>query len=233
MLDCLEIQEFKKKKMIKIKRYDQPIILSELEKSKIKSDTYLDIGCNDCSFTLEIAKIIKAKKVYGMDVNPKETKGVITIKSSFEDKLPFKDNQFNFISIIQTIEHIRKIDEFIDEIKRILKPNGYFLIVTPNLASWHNIIFLILGQQPKTVFISNKWYVGNKFYKTAIRKVYKQEAIGHLRAFTYYSLKRFIELNGFYTERNIGCGWLGLPSFMGKIDRTHCSHIILLAKVVK
>jgi ubiquinone/menaquinone biosynthesis C-methylase UbiE len=48
--------------------------------------------------------------------------------SSFE--LPFKDNSFDLVANITVIEHIPKeyCEQFISEMRRVLKPNGTFII---------------------------------------------------------------------------------------------------------
>ena len=43
-------------------------ILEILFKMNIKAENYLDIGCNDGTFTIKIAESIKAKNIYGVDV---------------------------------------------------------------------------------------------------------------------------------------------------------------------
>lgn len=56
---------------------------------------------------------------------------------------PFEDNQFDTIVTFQVIEHIKKDEEFIKEIHRVLKPGGQALITTPNIKMtlsrnpWH------------------------------------------------------------------------------------------------
>ena len=56
---------------------------------------------------------------------------------------PFKENQFDTIVTFQVIEHVKKDEEFIREIHRVLKPGGTALITTPNIKMtlsrnpWH------------------------------------------------------------------------------------------------
>ena len=71
--------------------------------------------------------LIAARKIY--DKN--------TIIKAAATKLPFKKHSFDLISSISTIEHLTKKEtiEFINEAKRVLIPNGFIFIVTPNFAS--------------------------------------------------------------------------------------------------
>jgi len=56
---------------------------------------------------------------------------------------PFEDNQFDTIVTFQVIEHVKKDEEFVKEIHRVLKPGGKALITTPNIKMtlsrnpWH------------------------------------------------------------------------------------------------
>jgi 2-polyprenyl-3-methyl-5-hydroxy-6-metoxy-1,4-benzoquinol methylase len=48
------------------------------------------------------------------------------------EKMPFKDNQFDVVVSLETIEHLPRPDVFIKEVKRVLKDNGIFIVSTPN-----------------------------------------------------------------------------------------------------
>lgn len=44
-------------------------VLKLLRKLNIRADIYLDLGCNDGQISRIIAEIVKAKEVYGIDIN--------------------------------------------------------------------------------------------------------------------------------------------------------------------
>lgn len=46
--------------------------------------------------------------------------------------LPFSEGSFDVIVSFETIEHIEKWKNYLEEISRVLKENGYLLISTPN-----------------------------------------------------------------------------------------------------
>jgi len=54
--------------------------------------------------------------------------------------LPFRDNQFDLIIIQDVIEHLIDKDQFVKEVDRILKKNGYVFLSTPNKYSILNLI---------------------------------------------------------------------------------------------
>lgn len=47
-------------------------------------------------------------------------------------QLPFQDNYFDVIVSFETIEHTTKFDLMLNELKRVLKPNGKLFLSTPN-----------------------------------------------------------------------------------------------------
>lgn len=46
--------------------------------------------------------------------------------------IPTDNNSFDFVVAFQVIEHIKKDIEFVREVKRVLKPDGKFIVSTPN-----------------------------------------------------------------------------------------------------
>ena len=87
--------------------------------------TLLDVGCGDGTFTYEWAKLgFKCSGIDSPEIN-------------FEtDKLPYKDNTFNHIFCKSVIEHVKNVDNFLKELRRVLKPMGTLIILTP---SWEHV----------------------------------------------------------------------------------------------
>lgn len=55
--------------------------------------------------------------------------------------LPFKDEEFDVVLCLETVEHISEPSIFIKELARIVKPQGQMILSTPNLL-WEPIHFL-------------------------------------------------------------------------------------------
>ncbi len=47
-------------------------------------------------------------------------------------KLPFADGSFDWVVTFQVVEHIDRDSKFIEEVARVLRPNGRLIISTPN-----------------------------------------------------------------------------------------------------
>lgn len=200
----------------------------------------LDIGCDDGSqFTSKIKNLIKNSRIFGIDINLQALKkakkrGIIIRKVDASQKLPFKANFFDLVLSNQIIEHLPDPDHLFSEVYRVLKPNGYFLISTENLSSWHNIFALILGWQPFSQDISSIKPVGNPFRLVSGQK--PPYAL-HIKIFTLKSLCEIAQLHGYKIEEVFGAGYYPLPNFLSKIasalDPYHSAFIGLKARKTK
>ena len=66
------------------------------------------------------------------------------------EQCPMPDNTYDLLIAGEIIEHLIDTDRFAEEARRILKPGGYLILSTPNLASWYNRIRLIRGLVPRS-----------------------------------------------------------------------------------
>ncbi|MBU0683906.1 MAG: methyltransferase domain-containing protein [Candidatus Omnitrophica bacterium] len=112
----------------------------------------LDLGCDDGIRTMEIARKIGTREIYGVDIIEEQLMraaqlGIKTTKTDLNQQLPFENNYFDLIHADQVIEHIAFLDDFASETHRVLKPGGTLIISTENGSSWHNIFAAIMGWQ--------------------------------------------------------------------------------------
>jgi len=111
----------------------------------------LDLGCYDGS----LGKLLIENKndVYGIDASEEALhiakKNGLKVKSGDLEKIiDFDDGYFDVVVAGEIIEHIVNTDFFIDEIKRVLKPNGVLILSTPNVASLGRRLLLLFGKNP-------------------------------------------------------------------------------------
>ena len=169
-----------------------------LREMKINASTYLDIGCANGEITMEVANIIGAKEVYGIDINREalkeaEKRGIkVFMLDISKDKLPFKDNSIDLITAFEIIEHLINPDHMLREAYRVLRKGGYLLLSTPNLASWANRIAMLLGYQPYNVETSTEILAGVLIRWKGLKP------IGHIRSYTLRALKELLLYHGFW-----------------------------------
>lgn len=198
-------------------------ILGLLEKNQ--GAQVLDVGCGGGDFSKQVADKIETDKIFGIDIVEKSVvnaRGENAINASVadcENPFPFADSSFDIVVSNQVIEHLGNTDNFIKENYRILRPGGVCIISTPNLASLHSIISLMLGYQPTCTSVSDELICGNPFdprHGTIFRSVSTRL---HRRIFTPRALRELLTFHGFYVEKLTGWGLHPLPLIISKYIR--------------
>jgi len=92
------------------------------EKYMLPAEKHLDIGCGDGYFL----KRSNCKEGYGIDK---------FLGSEVTNILPFRDNTFDYVTMLAVIEHLHSVEPLIKEISRVLKSKGKLIITTPKRAA--------------------------------------------------------------------------------------------------
>lgn len=101
----------------------------------------LDIG-SGTGFLLQAAQK-RNWSTEGYDVDPQLTERVsqklgIKIFSGDFFKAGIPDSSYDLITMHQVLEHVKQPVDYLKKIKQLLKPQGYFFIAVPNIASSSN-----------------------------------------------------------------------------------------------
>lgn len=107
-----------------------------------------------------------AKKVFWLDISKTAVeyckKHVVSKNLNFVlwngKDIPFDDNTFDVVVSFETIEHIKNYENFLKEIRRVLKKWGILIMSTPNF---------------KWEIWKNKWHVSNFDHKQFVAAVSK------------------------------------------------------------
>jgi SAM-dependent methyltransferase len=67
------------------------------------------------------------------------------------NKIPFKENHFDFLICTEVLEHVENYQQLVDEIYRVLKPNAKALITIPWSARFHYIPYDYFRYTPTTL----------------------------------------------------------------------------------
>src|SRR5215510_8752023 len=119
------------------------------------------------------------------------------------EPLPFENHSVATIALCATFEHLR-VDPFfaLEEMRRVLQPDGLLYLTTPNLYRLGNVVSFALGR-------------GLAF--DPIREYGKLRTVGHMghvREYTASEIRRFLEKAGFAT---VGVAMRATPSRRGKL----------------
>ncbi|MFO7810038.1 MAG: class I SAM-dependent methyltransferase [Candidatus Delongbacteria bacterium] len=198
----------------------------------------LDMGCYDGKWTVKVAEKMGTKKIFGLEIidekaREAERSGVKVKLGDLNDKLPF-EQEFDVIHSNQVIEHLKDTDLFISEIHRLLKPGGYTIISTENLASWHNVFSLVLGFTPFSLVncTSKTAAVGNPLAPQEGNDL-QFEYLQHHKVFTLRGLKELLVLFGFRIEKVLGAGYYPFGNLFCGIDPNHSAFVTIKARKVK
>lgn len=101
---------------------------------------YLDIGCGEGWITESLGKMIEANEICGVELSndyvtgesKKKSKSFISFIDN-DDKLPFPDNHFYFVSCILSYHHFENRDHMLSEIRRVLQPGGFLYMREHNV----------------------------------------------------------------------------------------------------
>lgn len=110
-----------------------------LQMSKIKpEDSFLDLGCGE-GFLLSMTP--KAQKIQGVDISKvalEKAKVVlkdrpeISVEFGNAQELHLEDASFNKVISSEMLEHVPEPRKVIDQVHRILKPSGLFVVSVPD-----------------------------------------------------------------------------------------------------
>lgn len=175
----------------------------------------LDLGCGAGTTTrVVLAGFGPNFSVVGADLSPtalrkyKEVTGRPAVRLSATE-LPFPADTFDLIISDDLIEHLVDTDEYAREIMRVLRPDGWLMLSTPNLAAWFNRIGLMMGMQPAFTEVSFERVFGRP----------GSDLVGHLRVFTSKSTRQFLEHHGFEVVGVEGARFEAIRGIGGRVDK--------------
>src|SRR3954466_4733349 len=120
-----------------------PAHVAEFVGALAPSDRALDLGVGDG----RLATMIRAAQLVGADVSQVALARARTRLPDAElvlvepdEPLPFADNEFDLVTCIETLEHIRDVQLALSEIRRVLRPGGRLALTTP-AASRFRVLF--------------------------------------------------------------------------------------------
>jgi methionine biosynthesis protein MetW len=139
------------------------------------NSSVIDLGCGNGSL---LKKLVEEKKVIAQGIEISSSgveackhKGLKVLQSRIDEKLPFRDLEFNFSICNVTIQMVMYPEVLLREMKRISK---YQIISFPNFAFYKNRIDLLFnGRMPKAMLFDYKWYNTGHIHQFSISDFYE------------------------------------------------------------
>jgi ubiquinone/menaquinone biosynthesis C-methylase UbiE len=102
----------------------------------------LEIGYGSGVFMPQLSHY--AKKLYGIDIHDRNQEISRKLSdlnihadlvSGRAENMPYADDSFDIVVAVSTLEFVDNLNQVCQEVKRILKPNGNFVVVTPGKSA--------------------------------------------------------------------------------------------------
>jgi len=187
---------------------------------------WLDLGCNNGDFP----KILIGLGCYvtGIDMDPLGPQEMNTQSWEYfkyniaEGAFPLRSSSFDVVSGLEIIEHIDDTDKFIDEVYRVLKPGGYFVLSTPNICMLRNRLRMLFGLYPHAMEYRNTRLHHIRLYNLKF-------LISQLKEHNF----RLLLAEGMHLlpQKWLRYGWvIKLSDFLAMIFPGLCSNLVVLVK---
>ncbi len=194
-----------------------------------------DLGCDDGSWTSELAKRSGSRRVFGLEIvteraQKARARGLHVAVADLAAAFPYLDQSFDLVHANQVIEHVSDVDHFLAETARIVRVGGIVIISTENGSSWHNIVAATMGWQifSLTNVSSLATGIGNPL---ALHRGDGQplESWKHKTIFNYRGLIELINLHGLKVVSATGSGYYPFPAVVGRFDPRHAHFLTVKA----
>ena len=148
-----------------------------------KKLSHLDIGCGNGYLTKKISNYFEQS--VGIDISKS---AISQTKKNYNGKIKFYrkkisniNKKFNFITIIEVIEHLYSPDDFLKKLSLVADNKTTILITTPYHSFVKNLMIILLGK-----------------FDNHFNPLWEH---GHIKFFTKKSLKELCERNNFKVKK--------------------------------
>jgi hypothetical protein len=140
---------------------------------------------------------------------------------------------------LSVLEHLINGCRFILECHRVLRPQGRFILLTPNISTFFSIFQLLMGKMPSSgphpdsnlLLDHEKPMQVSNMGPADVEESFPLHR--HMVVFSFRVLRKYLRLAGFSDVRAYGFGLYPFPNFMqpllNKLDPFHCHQMMMVA----
>lgn len=118
-------------------------------------------------------------------------------------------NPFDIVIAGEITEHLFDQDGFLQKVKKVMKPEGRFILTTPNFLLWNNRIRILLGQY-------------------GMKEMYNDKS--HIHLLSYRGFQEKIRNAGY---RNVREDNIWYPNYLEKIHRILPPNLFVFQTIIK
>jgi SAM-dependent methyltransferase len=138
-----------------------------------KGGRWIDLGCGQAEF-LDLAAE-RGLHGCGADVQLNNARACLTsgraaLVADLGQPLPFRDASLDGASLIEVIEHIVAAEDLVAELARVVRPGGWLVMTTPNVAHLTYRWRALTGHEPK-----QEGYHYRFFVKDKLERIFERE----------------------------------------------------------
>ena len=111
-----------------------PAHLADFVRGLGRVERALDVGCGDGRLTSELdAAVLTAADVSAVALERARARlpGAAIVELDPDAPFPLDDSAFDLVLCAETIEHVRDVQLFLSELRRVLRPGGELALTTP------------------------------------------------------------------------------------------------------
>lgn len=164
------------------------MVMYDLRASVRLTDRLLEVGCGESGALRSLVRerLVPEKNIYGIDQSDKATAELkkmlpqAHIQSGDIYRLPFKDNYFDIVLMMEVIEHLANSSVALKEIKRVLKPGGLLYISFPNFSVFPWNVIRKISDSAQLPEIINKQPIDNIYTIKEVKGMVMKEEFDFL-----------------------------------------------------
>jgi SAM-dependent methyltransferase len=128
-----------------------------VEENDVKGKTVIDVSAGS-GYVANLWHDAGAEvKAYDMFPDIFKSASLTCLPIDLNQKLPIEDNSADYVLLMETIEHIPNQTSLLQELSRILKPNGILIVTKPNNSSLNGRLGnLWVEAERSDMFLSNE-----------------------------------------------------------------------------
>jgi 2-polyprenyl-3-methyl-5-hydroxy-6-metoxy-1,4-benzoquinol methylase len=145
--------------------------------------TLLDLGCGQgemARFWRDAGWRVQCVDVSENNIAKMNQLGFEAHRLDLNEPLPFKDNAYDAVTLIDVIEHVIMAEQLVKETYRILKKGGLMLLSTPNQAFYKRRLRALQGKPPDEEGYHFRFFIRRKLHALIESHGYKIEKKGSI-----------------------------------------------------